>query len=39
MVLSVHSMDRERLCQNLLQKVPILRNWPLMKILDTSEHF
>ena len=36
---SVFEMDRERLCHNLLQKVPIMRNWPLTKIIEMSEHF
>ena len=39
MVLSIYSMDRERLCQNLIQKVPIMRNWPLMKIINASDRF
>ena len=39
MVLSVYNMDRERNCQTLLQKVPIIRQWPLMKIIAFSEHF
>ncbi len=36
---SIFEMDRERLSQTLLQKVPIMRNWPLTKIIDISEHF
>ena len=34
----MYDMDRERLCHRLLQKVPIMREWPLTKIVDVSDH-
>ena len=39
MVLSVYKMDRERTCQKLLKKVPILREWSIKKVIETSEFF
>ena len=39
MVLSVYRMDKERICQKLLKKVPILRNWSIKKVIEVSEHF
>lgn len=34
----MYDLDRERLCHRLLQKVPIMRDWPLTKIVDVSDH-
>ena len=34
-----YDLDKERTCHRLLQKVPIMRDWPLTKIVDISEHF
>lgn len=32
-------MDKESQTQNLLQRVPIIRDWGIMKIISLSEHF
>lgn len=39
MVLSIYKMDRERICQTLLQKVAILSNWSVKKVIEISEYF
>ena len=39
MVLSIYRMDRERICQKLLKKVPILCEWSIKKVIEVSEFF
>ena len=35
----LYKLDVERLTHRLLQKVPVIRDWPLIKIVDISDRF